>query len=37
MKIFGPKMDEVTEEWRRLYKEEIYGLAVLTKYYSVIK
>jgi type II secretory pathway predicted ATPase ExeA len=24
--IFGPRMDEVTEEWRRLYKEEIYGL-----------
>jgi len=27
MKIFGPKMDEVTEEWRRLIKEEIYFLS----------
>jgi len=26
MKIFGPKRDDVTEEWGRLYKEEIYDL-----------
>jgi hypothetical protein len=23
-KIFGPKMDEVTGEWRKLHKEELY-------------
>jgi hypothetical protein len=22
-KIFGPKRDEVTEEWRKLHKEEL--------------
>jgi hypothetical protein len=26
MMIFGPKMDEVTGEWRRLHKEELYAL-----------
>ena len=25
-RIFGPKRDEVTEEWRRLHKEELFGL-----------
>jgi hypothetical protein len=25
-RIFGSKRDEVTEEWRRLYKEELYDL-----------
>jgi hypothetical protein len=25
-KIFGPMKDKITEEWRRLYKEEIYDL-----------
>jgi hypothetical protein len=25
-KIFGPKTDEVTEEWRRLHNEELYDL-----------
>jgi len=25
-RIFGPKRDEVTEEWRRLHKEELYDL-----------
>jgi hypothetical protein len=25
-KIFGPKRDEVTAEWRRLHDEEIYTL-----------
>jgi len=24
--IFGPKRDVVTGEWRRLHKEEFYGL-----------
>ena len=26
MKIFGPKRDEVTGEWRRLHNEELYDL-----------
>jgi hypothetical protein len=25
-KIFGPKRDNVTEEWRRLHNEEFYDL-----------
>jgi hypothetical protein len=25
-KIFGPKRDEATGEWRRLHNEELYGL-----------
>ena len=25
-RIFGPKKDEVTEEWRRLHNEELYAL-----------
>jgi hypothetical protein len=25
-KIFGPKRDEVTGEWKRLHKEELYDL-----------
>jgi hypothetical protein len=25
-KIFGPKGDEVTVEWRRLHNEELYDL-----------
>jgi len=24
MKIFGPKRNEITEEWRRLHNEELY-------------
>jgi hypothetical protein len=24
-RIFGPKRDEVTEEWRRILKEELYA------------
>jgi hypothetical protein len=24
--IFGPKRDEVTGEWRKLYNEELYNL-----------
>jgi hypothetical protein len=26
-KIFGPKMDEIRGEWRRLHKEELYDCA----------
>jgi hypothetical protein len=25
-RIFGPKWDEVTEDWRRLHNEELYDL-----------
>jgi len=25
-KTFGPKRDDVTGEWRRLHKKELYGL-----------
>jgi len=25
-KLFGPKGDEVTGEWRKLHKEELYDL-----------
>jgi hypothetical protein len=25
-RIFGPKRDEITGEWRRLHKEELYDL-----------
>jgi len=27
-KIFGPKGDEVTGEWRRLYNEQLYDLTI---------
>jgi hypothetical protein len=26
MRIFGPKRDEITGEWRRLHNEELYDL-----------
>jgi hypothetical protein len=26
LRIFGPKMDEVTGEWRRLHNKELYAL-----------
>ena len=32
-RIFGPKRDEVTGEWRRLQNDELIDL-LLTKYYS---
>jgi hypothetical protein len=28
-RIFGPKRDEVTEEWRRLHNEELYVLNII--------
>jgi hypothetical protein len=33
-RIFGPKRDEVTGEWRRLHNEELYALYSSTKYHS---
>jgi hypothetical protein len=32
-RIFGPKRDEITGEWRRLHNKELYAL-LLTKYHS---
>jgi hypothetical protein len=35
--IFGPKRDEVTGEWRRLHKEELYALCSSPDIIRVIK
>ena len=35
-RIFGPKRDEVTGEWRRLHNEELYDLYPLTNIIRVI-
>ena len=34
MRIFEPKTDEVTGDWRRLHNEALYVLYSLTKYHS---
>jgi hypothetical protein len=36
-KIFGPKRDEVTGEWRKLYKEELNDLYWLLSIFRLIK
>jgi hypothetical protein len=36
-RIFGPKRDEVTGEWRRLHHEELYALYSLPDIIRVIK
>ena len=36
-RIFGPKRDEVTGEWRRLHNEELYSLYFLPSIIRVIK
>jgi len=36
-KIFGPKKDEVTAEWRRLHKEEFYDLCSSPNVIRVLK
>jgi hypothetical protein len=36
-RIFGPKRDEVTGEWRRLHNEELYALYSLPTIIRMIK
>jgi hypothetical protein len=36
-KIFGPKRDEVTWDWRKLHKEELYDLYSSPNSVRVIK
>jgi hypothetical protein len=36
-KIFGPKRDEVTGEWRRLHNEELYDLYSSPNIFQVIE
>jgi hypothetical protein len=36
-KIFGPKRDEVTGEWRRLHNKELYALYSSPNIIRVIK
>ena len=36
-RVFGPKRDEITGEWRRLHNEELYALYALPNIMRVIK
>ena len=36
-RIFGSKRDEITEEWRELYKEELNGLYCSPNIFRLIK
>ena len=36
-RVFGPKRDEVTGEWRKLYKEELRDLYLLPNILRVVK
>jgi hypothetical protein len=35
--MFGPNWDEVTGEWRRLHKEELYDLFSSQNFFRLIK
>jgi hypothetical protein len=37
MRIFGPKRDEVTGEWRKLHNEELHDLNSTPNIVGVIK
>jgi hypothetical protein len=36
-RIFGPKRDDITREWRKLHNEELYDLYSLPNIEGVIK
>ena len=36
-RVYGPKRDEVTEEWRKLHKEELSDLYSLPNIVRVVK
>jgi len=36
-RVFGPKRDEVTEEWRKLHNEELMNLYSLPNIVRVVK
>jgi hypothetical protein len=36
-RIFGPKRDDVTKEWRKLHNEELHDLYSLSNIVRVIK
>jgi hypothetical protein len=36
-RVFGPKREEVTEEWRKLYNEELSDLYSLPNIVRVVK
>ena len=36
-KVFGPKRDEVTGEWRRMHNEELYDMYSSPNIIGVIK
>ena len=36
-KTFGPKRDDITREWRRLYREQLYDMSSAANFIQVIK
>jgi hypothetical protein len=37
MRVFGPKRDEVTGDWRKLHNEEVHNFYFLTNIIRLIK
>ena len=37
LRVFGPKRDEVTGEWRKLHNEELSDLYYLPNFVRVVK